>query len=110
MTHVPPPILLNVPQGDYERGFRVPVIVVSAYTKRGYISNRSQDFGSMLRFIEHNFRIRRGALNFADARTTDTFGGFFSLPRARPFNMIAAPKTASFFLNDKRPLTAPDDD
>jgi phospholipase C len=108
--HVPPPILLNVPQGDYERGFRVPMIVVSAYTKQRYISNRSQDFGSMLCFVERNFGIEQGALNFADARTAHAFGGFFSLSQARPYKFIAAPKTASFFLNDKRPLTAPDDD
>jgi phospholipase C len=97
-------------QGDYERGFRVPLIVVSAYTPRHFISNRRLDFGSILRFIEHNFGITRGALNFADARSKRSGGGFFELNVARSFKIVDAPKTASFFLNDRRPALDPDDD
>lgn len=91
-------------------GFRVPLIVVSTYTKRHYISNSRQDFGSMLRFIEQNFGITPGELNFADARTTHNFGGFFTLLKPRHYKMIAAAKTATFFLSDTRPATDPDDE
>ena len=79
--HVPPP-LLSVPdqgQGDYHYGFRVPLLVVSAYTPLGHISNARHDFGSVLRFVEHNFGIPEGALNFADARATNNLSGFFRL-------------------------------
>ena len=65
-----PPVILAKPQGDYQYGFRVPLIVVSAYTPAGYINNDRHDFGSILRFIEFNFGITQGALNFADARAT----------------------------------------
>ena len=59
-----PPIILPLPQGDYQYGFRVPLIVVSAYTPAGYISNFRYDFGSILRFIEHNFGIPRRSAQF----------------------------------------------
>ncbi len=52
-----PPTILDGPQGDYQYGFRVPLLVVSAYTPSGYINNSRHDFGSILRFIEDNFGI-----------------------------------------------------
>ena len=106
-----PPTILAPPQGDYQYGFRVPLVVVSAYTPSGYINNARHDFGSILRFIEHNFGIRQGALNFADARASNDLTAFFNLNAApRSFQNISAPKDANFFLNDKRPATDPDVD
>jgi phospholipase C len=108
--HEPPPIL-QPPQGDYQYGFRVPLIVASAYTPKGYVNNRQHDFGSILRFIEHNFGIGEGALNFADARAENGLAAFFHLSKSpRPFQTISAPKNASFFLHDRRKATDPDDD
>jgi phospholipase C len=136
--HEPPTILSSI-QGDYENGFRVPLIVVSAYTPAGYINNNRLDFGSILRFIEENFGITPGALNFADARTNQDLSGFFTIPISpddlemsadglvqsdalvrsaamskpttpRKFVKIKAPKDAYFFIHDKRPPTPPDDD
>ncbi len=105
-----PPTILALPQGDYQYGFRVPLIVVSAYTPAGYINNARHDFGSILRFVEHNFGIAEGSLTFADSRSTTNLTGFFDVTSApRTFNKIAALKDANFFLNDKRPLTDPDD-
>ena len=107
--HVPPTVL-NHPQGGYQYGFRVPLIAVSAYTPKGYINNENHDFGSILRFIEYNFGIREGALNFADARAQDRLTAFFDLTQPpRGFQTISAPKSANFFLNDKRAATDPDD-
>ncbi|MBV9613625.1 MAG: hypothetical protein JO091_14215, partial [Acidobacteriaceae bacterium] len=47
-----PPTILSYPQGGYQYGFRVPLIVVSAYTPQHLINNARHDFGSILRFIE----------------------------------------------------------
>ena len=105
--HVSPTLLANT---SYQYGFRVPFIVVSAYTPKGYISNRQYDFGVILRFIEHNFDIHEGALNFADARAHNDLLGFFQLTRPRTFQPISVSKNADFFLNDKRPPTDPDDE
>lgn len=106
--------LLSVPQqgqGDYQYGFRVPLLVVSAYTPMAYVDNNRLDFGTMLRFIEHNFGIQEGALNFADGRATGDLTEFFNLNHApRTFQHINAPKSKSFFLNDRRPMEPPDTD
>jgi phospholipase C len=105
-----PPTILAPPEGDYQYGFRVPLLVVSAYTPAGCINNNRHDFGSILRFIEQNFGVREGALHFADSRAKNDLTGFFDLKQApRTFQTITAPKTASFFLRDKRKATDPDD-
>jgi phospholipase C len=109
-----PPTLLSVPQqgqGDYQYGFRVPLVVVSAYTPQGYIDNLRYDFGSILRFVEHNFSIPEGALNFADQRAANDLTSFFNLNMSpRTFKLISAPLGEEFFLNDKRPMEPPDTD
>jgi len=111
--HEPPTILPGV-QGDYQYGFRVPMIVVSAYTQRGYVDNGRYDFGSLLRFIEHNFAnlgLREGELGFADSRATTDFSAFFHMDLPpRNFVTVAAPKSADFFINDSRPPEPPDND
>jgi phospholipase C len=109
--HVPPPISTLPNQGGYQYGFRVPLIVVSAYTPEHYINNYHHDFGSILRFIEHNFGIEEGDLGFADKRATTDLGSFFQMnEKPRAFRQISAPVDADFFLNDKRPATDPDND
>jgi phospholipase C len=109
-----PPTLLSVPQqgqGDYQYGFRVPLLVVSAYTPQGYVDNDRYDFGSILRFVEQNFGIPEGALNFADQRASTDLTSFFNLKLApRRFNPTKAPLGEEFFLHDKRPMEPPDTD
>jgi phospholipase C len=110
--HEPPPVV-SQPQGDYQYGFRVPLLVISAYTPAGYVSNIPHDFGSILRFIEGNFGLTEGMLTFADQRATDDLDEFFELRTAassRPFVPISAPKSIEYFLNDTTPLSDPDDD
>ena len=109
--HERPPILDGV-QGDYQYGFRVPLLVVSAFTPRHYINNeRPHDFGSILRFIQGVFDLRKGSLGFADARATGDLGGFFKFDRRpRRFDTITAQLDANFFLNDTRKPEPPDND
>jgi phospholipase C len=106
-----PPTFLAAPEGGYQLGFRVPLIVVSAFTPKGLINNNRHDFGSILRFIEHNFGIPEGALTFADQRATNDLTGFFNLTAApRPFQTVPAAISAAAFLNDKSVPVDPDDD
>jgi len=108
--HEAPPLRPR-PQNDYEWGFRVPLIVVSAYTPAGYIDNNQYDFGSILRFIEQNFGLQEGVLNFADARSQTDLSSFFSsAERPRTFKTIYSPKDAAYFINDKTPSRDPDDE
>lgn len=105
------PSLVKQPQNDYEMGFRVPLMVVSAYTPAGYIDNGRYDFGSVLRFIEQNFGLQEGLLGFADARSkTDLTAFFSSAAGPRAFKTIRSPKDATYFINDKTPSRDPDDD
>jgi phospholipase C len=105
------PIFLAQPEGDYQLGFRVPLIFVSAYTPAGYINNDRHDFGSVLRFMEKNFGIKEGALNFADSRATNDLSGFYNFSLTpRTYLDIRAPRDAKFFIRDRRTPTDPDDD
>jgi phospholipase C len=107
--HVPPPILPG-PQGDYELGFRVPLLVISAYTQPGYVSNFQHDFGSILRFMQGIFDMPEGSLGFSDARAKDDLSNFFNFKiPPRPFQTIQAKWGAKHFLNESLPSEPPDD-
>jgi phospholipase C len=102
--HVPPPSIVN----SYEYGFRVPLIVVSPYAKRGYVSKVTHNFGSILKLIEEVFKLP--SLGYADARSDD-LADCFDLTQVPPkFVSIAAKFNAKYFLNDKRAPLPPDDD
>jgi phospholipase C len=89
----------------------VPFIVVSAYTSAAYVDNTRMDFGTILRFLEKNFGIAEGALDFADARSTTDLTEFFNLNQVpRIFETIPSTRDASYFINDKTPPSDPDDD
>lgn len=108
--HQAPPIL-PMPEGDFQLGARVPLLFISAYTPANYVDNNQQDFGSMLRFIEQNWGVPEGALNFADARATNDLTTFFNLNLVpRVFVPIPAALGADYFLYDKTPPADPDND
>jgi phospholipase C len=109
--HVPPSqVLVNcsVFGCGYVYGFRVPLIVVSAYAKAGYISHQQHDFGSILKYIETNFDLP--SLGYADAAADDFSDCFNYGQTPLQFQTIKAPLKADFFLHDTRPPTDPDDD
>lgn len=103
-----PPTIMASPFGGYQLGFRVPMIVVSAFTPAGLINNRRHDFGSIVRFIEQNFGITEGALTFADQRAATDLTGFFTLKTPRPF--VTIPGAASTSTLMAQPIVGPDDD
>lgn len=82
--HVPPP------QIDHTGlGFRVPMLVISPYTKRGYISHRLAEHASIPRTIEELFDLP--PLNDRDANANDLLDAldFTQAPRAP---MILTPR------------------
>ena len=108
--HVKPPVLSG-PQGDYQMGFRVPLIFISAFTTPAAVSDVRYDFGSVLRFVERNFKLREGELGFADARSDTNLGEFYDFRLGPlPFRPVAAPLKASFFLSQTGPPEPPDTD
>ena len=119
-----PGVLYNAPGHSctqfgcgYIYGFRVPLLVVSAYTPAGYVSGACQspgncqnekfpyihDFGSILAFIENNFDLGIGSINpqysFADNFAPDykkaplnvPLADFFGLTTPRQFQPIVLP-------------------
>ncbi|MBV9103493.1 MAG: hypothetical protein JO060_07860 [Candidatus Eremiobacteraeota bacterium] len=62
--HVPPPSVDSM-----GLGFRVPLIVVSPYARRGYVSHVQHEFGSIMKLIETRFGL--GTLGQRDARSDD---------------------------------------
>jgi len=106
--HVPPPSI----HGSYEYGLRVPLIVVSPYAKAAYISHVTHDFGSVLKFVEKTFGLGEidPAVGYADSRSDDLSDCFDFSQTPLPFQAVAAPHDAQYFLNDKSPAEGPDDD
>lgn len=102
--HVPPP------QRDrMGLGMRVPLIVISPYAKRGYVSHVQHDFGSILKFSEEVFDLP--SLGGVDARADDLSDCFDFDQVARAYHAIAAPEPAAFFLHgDHTAVAAPPDD
>ncbi|MGA3105478.1 MAG: alkaline phosphatase family protein [Terriglobales bacterium] len=109
--HVAPPkVLVDCAQWGcgYVYGFRVPLIVVSAYAKAGYISPVQHDFGSILKYIEGVFNLP--SLGFADAAADDLSDCFNYNQTPLTFQTIPSALKAQDFLNDKTPPRDPDDD
>jgi phospholipase C len=46
-----PPFVEPYPQGGYQLGFRVPLLVISVYTAAGFIGNSRESFGGVVRFV-----------------------------------------------------------
>jgi phospholipase C len=80
--HVPPPAACapgdlpphirfdaGLGRGFDQYGFRVPMVAVSPYAKRGYVSHRTYSHASITRFIEARFGL--GALTRRDANADD---------------------------------------
>jgi phospholipase C len=91
---------------------------VSAYTKPGYVSNDTLDFGSLLFFVEQNFGlgfIGSGASiysNYADyhAAARGDMADFFTLSKPRTFTPITSTMKAKDFINAPPSSMPPDDD
>ncbi|MBV9263306.1 MAG: hypothetical protein JO324_03220, partial [Candidatus Eremiobacteraeota bacterium] len=77
------------PQYDaYELGFRVPLIVISPYSKRHFVSHKQYEFGSILKFVEHALGL--ATLGATDIRSDDLSDCFNFLAPAAPFREVPA--------------------
>ncbi len=92
----------------YELGFRVPLIVVSAYARHHHVSHVEYEFGSILKFTERAFRLM--PLHTTDVRSADLSDCFdFSRPPTR-FRRVSAPLGRDYFLSQPDSNDDPDDD
>jgi phospholipase C len=138
-----PGVLINTTQTPcssfgcgYIYGFRVPLLVVSAYTPAHYVSGSPSqggetfpflhDFGSILAFIENNFGVNQvGGINppypFADVNAPDNARGniplsdFFPIPQNQPrqfqgITLSSGAPNINYFINYSGPVEDPDND
>jgi phospholipase C len=100
--HVPPPMM------DYDGlGFRVPMIAISPYAKKDYVSHVQYETASILTFAEDVFGLPR--LSASDARAVSPASDCFDFTQPpRAFVPIKAPKGSSFFLSQPPDLRPPD--
>jgi len=102
--HVLPPPCNPPCNTHYSFGFRVPLLVSSAVTPAGYVSDTSFDFGSILRTIEQNFQLPCiGDGEWADCNATD-LAEFFIGPE-KQYAPIQAPPFV-----DTEDMSDPDSD
>ena len=89
---IPPRDLTSSDQpGDFTRtGFRVPLVVISPFTRKGFVSHTAADYTAVLKFIETRWRL--SPLTKRDAAQTDMseFFDFSNPPWATPPNPPAA--------------------
>jgi len=113
------PYKLAPPYSNYSYGFRVPLIVISAYTTPGFVSTvQPEDFGSILNMMQGVFfgPTHEKQLGFADARSSADLHEFFGTT-AQPYGAtIPAVEDINYFLNLPAPSAganqpvAPDND
>jgi phospholipase C len=102
--HVPP-LMYN----KYEGGFRVPLIVVSPYAKKAYVSHVQHQQSSILHYIESTFTL--GTLGHADLRADDLSDCFNMLQKPTPYTVIATPGwTPKRLARSAGPSNVPPDD
>ncbi|MGA8575245.1 MAG: alkaline phosphatase family protein [Candidatus Cybelea sp.] len=101
--HVPPPFK------DYDGlGFRVPLIIISPYSKKNYVSHVQYETASVLRYAEDLFGL--GQLSAADTRAVSPAKDCLNFnQKPRKFVPIKAPKDAVFFLNQPVDPRIPDE-
>jgi phospholipase C len=86
------------PYADYDGlGFRVPLLVISPYAKRDYVSHVQYETASVLRFGEDLFGL--GRLAAADRRAVSPAADCFDFSqKPRRFIKIKAPHPPGFFM------------
>ena len=93
---------------DYDGlGFRIPMIAISAYAKRGYVTHVQYESSSVLRFMEDNFGLPQ--LAASDARAADPAADVFDFSQ-RPRTFVPFPfKGGRSAQRVRRPALVPGD-
>src|SRR5262249_60513469 len=102
------------PQQDYMGlGFRVPLIVVSPYAKKGYVSKAQHEFASILRFTEEVMglpSLHSIDPDATDDRADDLAACFDFTQPVQPFQATKVPVGPEVFIHQAPSAEPPDDD
>ena len=87
--HVPPYVVRDAAGV----GFRVPLLIVSPYTKPGCILKTNTEFGTLLKFTEDTFKLGNLGANAVDQSPfIGNLDQCFDYTRARPFQSVTGAK------------------
>ena len=87
---------------DYDGlGMRIPLLVVSAYAKKGHVSHTHYEHGSILKFVEDTFGL--AALSASDTRATAPDDAFNFNKPPRKFETVPAVHGIDYFLHQQPP-------
>ncbi len=100
--HVPPVLV------DYDGlGIRVPLLIVSAYAKEGCVSHVRYEHGSILKFVEDQWKLPR--LSASDTRANPIAPNCFDFSQPpRPFTKIPTAHGKEYFLQQPLDTRPPD--
>jgi phospholipase C len=101
--HIAPP-----QYNSYELGFRVPLIAIGPYAKKGYISKYQHEFGSILKFTEQVFDL--GSLDTTDVRSDNLGDCFDFLAKPRHYVPIKTTFGPDYFRDEPVSDEPVDDD
>jgi phospholipase C len=101
--HVPPPYV------DYDGlGMRVPLLIISPYAKKRYVSHVQYEHGSVLRFIEDQFGL--GRLAASDTRANSPAADCFDFTQApRKYVPVKTTYSRQYFMNQPYDGRPPDE-
>lgn len=93
---------------DYDGlGLRIPMIVVSPFAKKGFVSHVHYEHGSILKFVEDQFGLPR--LSASDTRATSIEKDCFNFKKApRPFKPIQTVLSKEYFMHQPIDYRWPD--
>jgi phospholipase C len=100
--HVPPQLV------DYDGlGIRVPLLIVSPYAKKEYVSHVRYEHGSILKFVEDQWGLAR--LSASDARANPIAPDCFDFSQPpRAFTKIPSSRGKGYFLTQPLDTRPPD--
>ena len=94
---------------DYDGlGIRLPMLIISPYAKKGYVSHVHYEHGSILKFVEDQFGL--GRLSASDTRATSPEKDCFDFKQTpRKFQVIPTVLGKDYFLHQPADYHLPDD-
>ena len=97
---------------DYDSlGYRLPLLIISPYAKKGYVDHTHYEHGTILKFIENTFGL--SALDNpydSDKRANPPKDAFDFTQPPRKFVTIKAPLDAQYFIHERLDGLPPDTD
>jgi phospholipase C len=94
---------------DYDGlGMRIPMLIVSAYAKKGYVSHTHYEHGSILKFVENTFGL--APLAASDKRATAPDDAFDFNAAPRKFETVPSLHGIDYFMHQRPDYRLPDTD